>query len=73
MNESWRKSRRIYIPEWLNTAISELAIKQGRNMDSEIELLAKAAIEYEARSGNRPDSVIALSKAERVIREKRGV
>jgi hypothetical protein len=64
MNEM-RKSRVIYIPEWVNTAISELAIEHNRNMDREIELLAKAAIEYEARSGDRPDSVIALSKAER--------
>jgi hypothetical protein len=61
--EERRSPQTIFIPQWMNTAVSELAIMHNRDMNSEIELLVKAAMKREAGAGNRPNSAAALSRA----------
>jgi hypothetical protein len=60
--------RTIHIPEWMNSAISELAVKHNRDMESEIEYLVKAAIRHAAETGHR--STPAASRAESAPGEK---
>jgi hypothetical protein len=41
-----RVSRGIQIPKWMNTAITELAKKQKRSVNGEIEFLVESALEH---------------------------
>jgi hypothetical protein len=65
--KEWRKTRIIQIPVWMDTAISELAIKHNKDVESEIECLVKAAIEH-AETG--PTSMAALGECEKMLRRK---
>jgi hypothetical protein len=69
MNEG-RKIRTIQIPKWMDTAVSELAIKHNRKVEKEIEFLVKAALEREAKAGNRPDSIVFLAGTGPAMGEK---
>jgi hypothetical protein len=53
MEKRW-KSRAIQIPEWMNTAVSRLAQADDRDVDSEIALLVKSALDHGAACRTEP-------------------
>jgi hypothetical protein len=63
-----KKFKTIQIPEWMDAAVSDLAAKHNRDMDSEIAFLVKAAIEHSSKPGNGADPVSVLQEAELITK-----
>ncbi|GHV12362.1 hypothetical protein FACS189491_05220 [Spirochaetia bacterium] len=59
-----KKSRAIQIPEWMDAAVSELAVKDKRSVSGEIEFLVEAAMRNYAKGRNVSGSAPGLPETE---------
>ncbi|GHV18123.1 hypothetical protein FACS189493_7010 [Spirochaetia bacterium] len=57
-----KKHRIVHIPQWMDAAVSELAVKDKRSVSGEIEFLVEAAIRGDTKRGKVPGPMPILSE-----------
>ncbi|GHT67603.1 hypothetical protein FACS1894110_13410 [Spirochaetia bacterium] len=67
-----KKPRTVQLPQWMDAAVSELAVKDKRSVSGEIEFLVAAAMRNHAQMGDGAGAIPVLSGTETSMSSPQG-